>query len=50
VLFTQVMLDLAACAGCPVLSVQGGGYNPPVTIAAAQRHVEVLATYRPEHS
>ncbi|MFL5806539.1 MAG: hypothetical protein ACJ8CR_33030, partial [Roseiflexaceae bacterium] len=46
--FTQMMLDLAARSGCPVLSVHGGGYNPPVTIAAAERHVEVLATYWPE--
>jgi acetoin utilization deacetylase AcuC-like enzyme len=47
-LLTQIMLDLAARSGCPVLSVHGGGYKPPVTIAAAQRHVEVLATYQPQ--
>jgi acetoin utilization deacetylase AcuC-like enzyme len=42
---TRRVLDLSKRAGCPVLSVHGGGYNLPVTIAAAVSHVEVLAGY-----
>ena len=44
---TRLVLDRAALAGCPVLSVHGGGYQLPVTIASAMRHIEVLATYWP---
>ncbi len=40
---TRSVLDLARRAGCPVLSVQGGGYKLPVTVATTLRHVEVLA-------
>jgi acetoin utilization deacetylase AcuC-like enzyme len=47
-LLTRMVLDRAATAGCPVLSIHGGGYNPPVTIASAERLVEVLASYWPE--
>jgi acetoin utilization deacetylase AcuC-like enzyme len=41
---TQRMLDLANRANCPVLSVHGGGYQLPVTVAAAVEHVRVLAS------
>lgn len=44
---TRVLLDRAALARCPVLSVHGGGYQLPVTIASATRHIETLATYWP---
>jgi acetoin utilization deacetylase AcuC-like enzyme len=44
---THAVLDTAARAGCPVLSVHGGGYQLPVTVNAAARHVDVLATYCP---
>jgi acetoin utilization deacetylase AcuC-like enzyme len=44
---TRAVLDVAYHASCPVLSVHGGGYNLPVTIAAAAAHVEVLANYQP---
>jgi acetoin utilization deacetylase AcuC-like enzyme len=47
---TRMVLDRAAQAGCPVLSVHGGGYQLPVTVASAMRHIEVLATYWPEAS
>lgn len=40
---TRAVLDVAHRASCPVLSVHGGGYNLPVTVAAAATHVEVLA-------
>lgn len=40
---TRVVLKLAGQAGCPVLSVHGGGYKLPLTIAAAVNHVRVLA-------
>ncbi len=40
---THLVLDLAKRAACPVLSVHGGGYKLPVTIAAAASHVETLA-------
>ena len=43
---TQYVLDLANEAGCPVLSVHGGGYKLPVTIPAAVSHVKVLAGCR----
>jgi acetoin utilization deacetylase AcuC-like enzyme len=42
---TRFVLDRAALARCPVLSVHGGGYKLPVTIATALHHIEVLATY-----
>jgi len=41
------VLDRAALVACPVLSVHGGGYNLPVTIASATHHIAVLGTYRP---
>lgn len=41
---TRAVLAVAQTAACPVISVHGGGYNPPVTLAAALRHVEVLAS------
>jgi acetoin utilization deacetylase AcuC-like enzyme len=44
---TQLVLDRAALAGCPVLSVHGGGYKLPITIASALHHIDVLATYWP---
>lgn len=44
---TQVVLDVADRSSCPVLSVHGGGYNLPVTIAAAAAHVEILANAQP---
>ncbi len=44
---THVVLDVAYRGSCPVLSVHGGGYNLPVTIAAAATHVEVLANDQP---
>ncbi len=40
---TQLVLAVAQHAGCPVLSVHGGGYKLPSTIAAATRHLAVLA-------
>jgi acetoin utilization deacetylase AcuC-like enzyme len=40
---TQVVLDVALRAACPVLSVHGGGYTLPVTVSAAAAHVRVLA-------
>ncbi len=43
---TQMVLDLAKEADCPVLSVHGGGYNLSVAVEAATLHVEVLAEYR----
>jgi acetoin utilization deacetylase AcuC-like enzyme len=44
---TVSVLEVAHRASCPVLSVHGGGYNLPVTLAAAVDHVEVLAKYKP---
>jgi acetoin utilization deacetylase AcuC-like enzyme len=44
---TMRVLDVAYRASCPVLSVHGGGYNLPVTLAAAAQHVDVLASYVP---
>ena len=44
---TRLVLDRAALARCPVLSVHGGGYKLPVTIASAMHHIEVLASYWP---
>jgi len=44
---TRLVLDRAALARCPVLSVHGGGFKLPVTIASAIHHIEVLATYWP---
>ena len=40
---TQLLLTAAAPTSCPLVSVQGGGYNLPVTIATTMAHVEVLA-------
>jgi acetoin utilization deacetylase AcuC-like enzyme len=40
---TRLVLAAAQRANCPVLSVQGGGYNLPVTVATTVAHVEVLA-------
>lgn len=42
---TQHVLAVARQAPCPVLSVHGGGYNLPVTVSAACRHVKTLASY-----
>jgi acetoin utilization deacetylase AcuC-like enzyme len=44
---TRLLLDRAALARCPVLSAHGGGYQLPVTIASAMRHIETLASYWP---
>ncbi|NOK58176.1 MAG: histone deacetylase [Chloroflexi bacterium AL-N10] len=43
---TMLVLDLAHQLACQVFSVHNGGYNLPVTIAAAVSHVEVLAGYQ----
>ncbi len=43
---TRCVLDVARLSNCPVLSVHGGGYKLPVTIAATVSHVEVLAEYK----
>lgn len=40
---TRYVLTLAKKSACPILSVHGGGYNLPVTLSAALRHVTVLA-------
>ncbi len=40
---TIYVLELAKQAGCPILSVHGGGYNVPVTVSAALTHVKRLA-------
>lgn len=40
---TSAVIEVAQQATCPILSVHGGGYNLPITIAAAVSHVEVLA-------
>ena len=48
VALTRLVLDRAALVGCPVLSVHGGGYQLPVTIASAVQHIDTLATYWPE--
>ena len=40
---TQCVLDLVKRSNCPVLSVHGGGYQLPVTVAAAVEHVRTLA-------
>ena len=42
---TQRVLELAKRSNCPVLSVQGGGYQLSITVAAAVAHVRVLASY-----
>ena len=42
-ILTRSVIELAERAGCPILSVHGGGYKLPVTIPAAAAHVEVLA-------
>ena len=42
---TRLVLDRAALARCPVLSVHGGSYKLPVTIASAMHHIEILASY-----
>lgn len=41
---TQDVREVAERAACPVVSVHGGGYNLPVTISAACRHVQALAS------
>ena len=41
---TKSVLDLALSAGCPVLSVNGGGYRLPVAVRAAASHVFTLAS------
>jgi acetoin utilization deacetylase AcuC-like enzyme len=40
---TISVLETAKQAGCPILSVHGGGYNLPVTVSAAIAHVKTLA-------
>jgi acetoin utilization deacetylase AcuC-like enzyme len=40
---TIYVLELAKRVGCPILSVHGGGYNVPITVAAALTHISVLA-------
>lgn len=40
---TQSLLGFTHKAGCPVISVHGGGYHLPVTISAACHHVRALA-------
>lgn len=40
----RIVLDFARRSTCPVLSVHGGGYNLPVTVAAAMSHIEALAS------
>jgi acetoin utilization deacetylase AcuC-like enzyme len=42
---TMSVVEVAERASCPVLSVHGGGYKLPVTLAAAAEHVQVLAKY-----
>jgi acetoin utilization deacetylase AcuC-like enzyme len=42
---TELVLEVAQRAACPVLSAHGGGYKLPVTISAAASHVETLASY-----
>jgi hypothetical protein len=37
------VLAAAQRANCPVLSIQGGGYKLPITIAAIASHVAALA-------
>lgn len=44
---TRRVLDYASQANCPVLSVHGGGYKLPVTVAAAHEHIRTLASYAP---
>jgi acetoin utilization deacetylase AcuC-like enzyme len=43
----RLVLDQAHRAGCPVLSVHGGGYTLPVMLAAAAHFVETFANYQP---
>lgn len=40
---TQMVNRVAESARCPILSVHAGGYKIPVTIPAAQTHVQTLA-------
>lgn len=40
---TRLALGAARRAGCPLLSVHGGGYAPSVTVAAALSHIATLA-------
>ncbi len=44
-ILTVSVLKMARDAGCPILSVHGGGYQLPVTVSAALTHVHTLATY-----
>jgi acetoin utilization deacetylase AcuC-like enzyme len=40
---TRAVLNLSKRVHCPVLSVHGGGYNLPVTVASAAAHLAELA-------
>ena len=40
---TRFVVELSQQLGCPILSVQGGGYNLPVTLSATINHVATLA-------
>jgi acetoin utilization deacetylase AcuC-like enzyme len=40
---TTIALDAAKAFDCPILSVHGGGYRLPVTVAAAMAHIQILA-------
>jgi acetoin utilization deacetylase AcuC-like enzyme len=42
---TISVLETAKKAGCPILSVHGGGYKLPVTVSAALAHIRILATH-----
>ncbi len=44
-MLTIYVLEMARKAGCPILSVHGGGYNIPVTVSAALAHVNTLTTH-----
>ena len=39
---TQIVLNTAKKASCPIISTHGGGYNFDVTVAAALAHVHAL--------
>ena len=45
-MLTIYVLEIARTAGCPILSVQGGGYDISVTVPAALAHIKTLATYK----
>jgi acetoin utilization deacetylase AcuC-like enzyme len=42
---TEMVLKLSEKYHCPILSSHGGGYNIPVTVAAALAHIITLAEY-----